>query len=150
MRRRIWPAAAPAFGAALAACFSVFPATAEDATEPRVVISPQTPGGTPPVTSGEDQARKYEGDEDAIATGKQLYAAFNCNGCHAGGGGGMGPALTDDKWLFGSSLPNIVSTINEGRGNGMPGWRGKIPEDQVWRLAAYVKWLSRNGPPPPL
>ncbi len=130
-----------------------WPAAAQDAAEaqePRVALSPQRPGGAPTETSGEDQAEKYENDPDAIAAGKQLYVAFNCNGCHAGGGGGMGPALTDDKWLFGGSLPNIVATLAEGRSKGMPPWRGKIPDEQMWQLAAYVKWLSRNGPPPPL
>jgi cytochrome c oxidase cbb3-type subunit 3 len=26
---------------------------------------------------------------------------MNCSGCHANGGGGMGPALMDDEWIYG-------------------------------------------------
>ena len=36
-----------------------------------------------------------------IAEGKRLFDQFNCVGCHAHGGGGMGPALMDDEWIYG-------------------------------------------------
>ena len=35
--------------------------------------------------------------------GRRLYDAFNCVGCHAHGGGGIGPPLMDDKWIYGTS-----------------------------------------------
>lgn len=126
---------------------SIRPALAvdEEAREPQVVLTPQAVGGAAVPTTGWDKAKKYENDPDAIAAGKGLYAAFNCNGCHAGGGGGFGPALSDDKWIYGGSLPNIVDTLYEGRPRGMPAWRGKIPDEQMWQLAAYVKSLSKPG-----
>jgi cytochrome c oxidase cbb3-type subunit III len=82
--------------------------------------------------------------ENAYATseGQRLFSAFNCVGCHAHGGGGMGPALMDDKWIYGSDPQNIYATIVEGRPNGMPAFRGKIPQPQVWQLAAYVRSLG--------
>ena len=30
----------------------------------------------------------------------------------------------------------------KGRPNGMPSFRGRIPEDQIWQLVAYVRSLS--------
>jgi cytochrome c oxidase cbb3-type subunit 3 len=75
-----------------------------------------------------------------------LYSWFNCNGCHANGGGGMGPPLIDDRWIYGGSIENIVATIREGRPNGMPSFRGKIPDDQIWEIAAYVRSMSGNVP----
>ena len=120
-------------------------AVEEEAREPKVVLTPQGVGGEAVPTTGWDKAKKYENDPDAIAAGKGLYAAFNCNGCHAGGGGGFGPALSDEKWIYGGSLPNIVDTLYEGRPRGMPAWRGKIPDEQMWQLAAYVKSLSKPG-----
>jgi cytochrome c oxidase cbb3-type subunit 3 len=54
----------------------------------------------------------------------------------------MGPPLMDDKWIYGSSSQNIYSTIVEGRPNGMPSFNGKIENDQLWQLAAYVRSLS--------
>jgi cytochrome c oxidase cbb3-type subunit III len=84
----------------------------------------------------------YADNAYAIAEGQRLYAQFNCVGCHAHGGGGMGPPLMDDKWLYGSEPANIFATIVEGRPNGMPAFGGKLSNDQVWQLVAYVRSLS--------
>ena len=84
----------------------------------------------------------YEDNAWAVTEGKRLYQAYNCNGCHANGGGGMGPALMDDKWIYGSEPQNIYTTIVEGRPNGMPAFGGKVPDQQVWQLVAYVRSLS--------
>jgi cytochrome c oxidase cbb3-type subunit III len=77
-----------------------------------------------------------------LSEGKTLYSAMNCVGCHAHGGGGMGPALMDDLWRYGSDPDQVYSTIVEGRPNGMPAWGGKLTDDQVWKLVAYVRSLS--------
>src|SRR5581483_7616358 len=45
----------------------------------------------------------YANDPNALVEGKRLFQSLNCAGCHApGGGGGMGPALSDNVWLYGS------------------------------------------------
>ena len=54
----------------------------------------------------------------------------------------MGPPLMDDEWIYGSEPQNIYATIVEGRPNGMPSFRGKIPDQQVWELVAYVRSMS--------
>jgi cytochrome c oxidase cbb3-type subunit III len=77
-----------------------------------------------------------------LSEGKRLYSWFNCVGCHAHGGGGMGPALMDDRWIYGSEPQNIFATVVEGRPNGMPSFRGKIPAPQIWQLVAYVRSLG--------
>src|SRR5688572_28985262 len=81
-----------------------------------------------------------------MAEGKRLFTAYNCAGCHANGGGGMGPALMDEKWIYGSQPINIFASIVEGRPNGMPSWRGKVPDAQVWQLVAYVQSMSGQAP----
>jgi cytochrome c oxidase cbb3-type subunit 3 len=83
-------------------------------------------------------------DENAWATGegKQLFNQYNCNGCHANGGGGMGPALTDATWRYGHEPDDVFATIVQGRPNGMPAFGGKIPAQQVWQLVAYVRSMS--------
>jgi cytochrome c oxidase cbb3-type subunit III len=89
----------------------------------------------------------YEETAYAISEGQRLFTWYNCAGCHAtNGGGGMGPPLIDGKWIYGSSPENIYATIVEGRPNGMPAFRGKLPEQQVWQLVAYVQSLSGNVP----
>ena len=81
-----------------------------------------------------------------ISEGKRLFDQYNCSGCHSHGGGGMGPPLMDDKWIYGSRPANIFETIVEGRPNGMPSWRDKIPDTQVWQLVAYVQSMSGHAP----
>src|SRR5919107_4008508 len=88
------------------------------------------------------RAAAYERNASAIAQGQQLYAWMNCVGCHSHGGGGMGPALMDDTWLYGGRIDQIAASIMEGRPRGMPAWQGKLTEQQMWQLAAYVRSLS--------
>ena len=90
-----------------------------------------------------DPKTDYEQNAWELSEGKRLFAAYNCNGCHSAGGGGMGPALMDEKWLYGGQPQEIFTTIVEGRPNGMPSFRDRIPDSQVWQLAAYVR--SMNG-----
>ena len=78
----------------------------------------------------------------AVAQGKHLYRWYNCSGCHAQGGGGIGPPLMDDQWIYGSKPDEIFATIMEGRPNGMPSFRGRIPEEHAWQIVAYVRSMS--------
>ena len=84
----------------------------------------------------------YANNSEAIAEGRRLYNWYNCVGCHAGGGGGMGPPLMDEEWIYGSNPANIFETIVKGRPNGMPAYGGKIPSDHVWKLVAFVQTLG--------
>jgi cytochrome c oxidase cbb3-type subunit III len=88
----------------------------------------------------------YADDARAVAEGKRLFGWFGCSGCHANGGGGMGPPLMDAAWIYGSEPENIFATIVQGRPNGMPSYLGRIPDYQVWELVAYVRSLSGNVP----
>jgi cytochrome c oxidase cbb3-type subunit 3 len=84
----------------------------------------------------------YENNAVAISEGKRLFSAYNCVGCHAHGGGSIGPALMDDEWAYGHEADQIFHTILEGRPNGMPPFRGKVPDYQIWQLTAYVRSMS--------
>jgi cytochrome c oxidase cbb3-type subunit 3 len=105
-----------------------------------------SPGGDPPVTARTKKGQDYQKNAYQLAQGKTLFKQMNCNGCHSNGGGGMGPALIDDQWIYGSSVENIVATIREGRPNGMPSYRGKITDDQIWQIAAYVRSMGGKVP----
>jgi len=105
--------------------------------------SPDTiwPGGKQPPTL-DPRAKLYDNNANAISQGQTLYTQMNCEGCHFHGGGGMGPPLMDDEWRYGGRIDQIAATIAEGRPNGMPSWSGKLTDDQIWNLAAYVRTLS--------
>lgn len=89
---------------------------------------------------------EYAESAYAVSEGKRLYSAFNCVGCHAHGGGAIGPALMDNKWIYGSRPEQIYSDIVQGRPNGMPSFEGKIPDYQIWELVAYVRSMSGQLP----
>lgn len=108
-------------------------------------LQPGQPTGTAAASAPALPSTPYtlEGNAYAVSQGKRLYRWYNCSGCHApGGGGDWGPALSDDRWIYGAEPENIFATIVEGRPNGMPSFGGHIPEDQVWQLVAYVRSLS--------
>ena len=101
------------------------------------------PGEAAPVAH---VSNEYEDNAYALSEGKRLFSQMNCVGCHAHGGGGMGPALMDSKWIYGYQPEQIFSTIVEGRPNGMPSFRGKLPDYQIWQISAYVRSLSGLTP----
>lgn len=116
----------------------VQPPSAEQASLPQVSdLAPGPQHKKPPSVPNPDENNSW-----AMAEGKRLYEAYNCVGCHAHGGGGMGPPLMDEKWIYGHSPEQVYATIVEGRPNGMPSFRGKISNDQVWEIVAYVRSLS--------
>ncbi|MDB6162693.1 MAG: cytochrome c class [Xanthomonadaceae bacterium] len=86
----------------------------------------------------------YENNAYHITQGGRLFRWFNCNGCHANGGGSIGPALMDEQWRYGGNIDQIHDSILQGRPNGMPAWKGKVTDQQAWQLSAYVRALSGN------
>ncbi len=99
-----------------------------------------------PLRGGVEQSLRnvspFDRNAFAVNQGKRLYQWYNCNGCHAGGGGGIGPPLMDAQWRYGSDPASIFTTIVQGRPQGMPSFGGHIPEDQVWQIVAYVQSMS--------
>jgi cytochrome c oxidase cbb3-type subunit 3 len=89
----------------------------------------------------------YQENAWGMGEGKRLYAAFNCAPCHGvNGGGAIGPALIDDKWIYGASADQIYATISQGRPDGMPSFGGHVTTQQIWQLVAYVQAMSGQVP----
>jgi cytochrome c oxidase cbb3-type subunit 3 len=88
----------------------------------------------------------YQENAWGVSEGKRLFLLYNCSGCHAQGGGAIGPPLMDDEWIYGYEPFDIFSTIVEGRPNGMPSYRNRMPDFQVWQLVAYVQSMSGQVP----
>lgn len=78
--------------------------------------------------------------------GKDKFKAA-CATCHGADGKGMqalgAPNLTDKIWLHGWGEEAIVRMINNGKVNVMPAQAGRLTEDQIKVLTAYVWGLSR-------
>jgi len=102
-------------------------------------MSPIHPGGS---AKPDPVYNEYEENGYAMSEGKTLFSQMNCVGCHSHGGGGMGVPLMDDTWIYGSKPEQVFATIIEGRPNGMPSFRGKMTDNQVWQLVAYIRSMS--------
>jgi cytochrome c oxidase cbb3-type subunit 3 len=98
------------------------------------------PGVTP---VNPDIKNPFAGDPDAAERGLRDFERFNCVGCHApNGGGGMGPSLSNDKWIYGADPAQIYLTILQGRPNGMPAWGSMLPDTVIWELVSYIKSIA--------
>ncbi len=79
--------------------------------------------------------------------GHQAYAS-KCASCHgAEGGGGIGPNLTDDYWIHGAKMTDLVKVISEGVADkGMPAWGQVLADSEVTALAVHVRSLLGTKP----
>jgi mono/diheme cytochrome c family protein len=127
-------------------------------------LSNRWPGDKPetPVAIGQPPADVAS--PGSIARGKALYAKMQCFNCHGEDGLGDGPAaltLKDDaghpigardfsnpgKFKGGWNEREIARTFLTGLdGTPMPSYRGAVPDQDIWSLAAYVKSLGRPAP----
>ena len=85
-------------------------------------------------------------DPEALAAGKQVFDT-NCASCHTTEGKGLvGPNLTDDYQIHGSTRMDIYQTIHDGvPAKGMIPWGPALPPDQVAAVAAYVSTLRHSN-----
>lgn len=79
-----------------------------------------------------------------LAAGKKVFDV-NCVACHGPDGKGNhllgAPNLTDDVWLYGSSMLQVSHSIRAGRNGNMPA-QAHLGDDKLHMLAAYVYSLS--------
>ena len=84
--------------------------------------------------------------DEAVQAMQQQFTTY-CAACHtpAGTGNQMlgAPNLTDDVWLYGSSLEIVRETLIKGRNGQMPAHGELLGEDRTKILAAYVASLSQ-------
>ena len=109
-------------------------------------------------------------DEAALAEGREFYEKIECNKCHGEAGRGDGPSaptLEDDddlpvraadlteNWFFngGGTVEEIHERLVTGlNGTPMPSFQDLIAaefmtEEQLWRVAQYVRSLAPEEPP---
>lgn len=117
----------------------------ESAPPAQTAVSPLV-GGQVDLALRKRQQEKFGDNAFQITQGQTLYRAFNCYGCHAWGGGDIGPPLMDDTWIYGGEIDQIYLSIAQGRANGMPAFAGRISTDQIWQLSAYVRAMAGHAP----
>ncbi|MBV9631087.1 MAG: cytochrome c [Xanthobacteraceae bacterium] len=111
----------------------------------QVPVTTLAPGGTNPRPTIKTPPLD---DPAAAQRGMQAFNALNCVGCHmANGGGGMGPALSNNFFIYGGEPENIYLSIAQGRPNGMPVWGSMLPDPVIWDLVAYITSISKAPTP---
>lgn len=117
---------------------------------PHRIDSPVGPLPGPPVEATASAENPFADDVRALQEGRRFFVSYNCAGCHGDhGGGGMGPSLRDERWLYGSTDADIADSIVEGRAHGMPAWGRMLTGAQGWQIAAYVKSMRTSHEPDP-
>lgn len=89
-------------------------------------------------------------DAASIDAGKAIFLK-NCASCHGNKGqGGIGPNMTDDYWLHGAGMTNVVHTITNGvPAKGMISWKPILSEKEILQVASYLLTLHGTNPPNP-
>lgn len=82
-----------------------------------------------------------------LEAGRQHYQSV-CAACHGPEGKGNpmlgAPNLTNDIWLYGSTMTQIQHTLRYGRNGNMPA-QAHLNDDRIHILTAYVLSLSENA-----
>ena len=115
------------------------------------LFTPQTTGWT----QGEQYQRRMDAFKKSVMThevhevasgapeskadqGQEIYKA-DCAMCHGENlEGGIGPALTGPKFVYGGALADHVRIITDGTPKGMPGFGKQLGPEKVRAVAQYV------------
>lgn len=107
-------------------------------------------GSDEAVTNMARYVRSLSGLEEADEAAQAMQQQFTtyCSACHTPAGTGNpllgAPNLTDDIWLYGSSLETVRTTIANGRSGQMPAHGELLGANRTKILAAYVYSLSQQ------
>lgn len=98
----------------------------------------------------ETELRALLKDPSRIKEGRSIFQS-KCTSCHGPQGqGGIGPNLTDDYWIHGGKMTDILSVVTKGvLDKGMPPWGSILKQEELYSVVAFVKSLGGTHPPNP-
>ena len=90
----------------------------------------------------------YDGNAEAIAEGKSVYTS-NCQLCHTNtlqGGPFGAPSLVDDKVRHSRVVNDVgmFEVIFGGAAGAMAGFKGRLTQDQILKVIAYVRSMKQK------
>lgn len=88
-------------------------------------------------------------DEASLAEGKTIFNQF-CLSCHmaTGGGGPIGPNLTDQYWIHGGSFDDVAEVIKTGvAGTSMVPWGSMLTPVKIQQVSSFILSLQGSNPP---
>jgi mono/diheme cytochrome c family protein len=105
----------------------------------------------------------YQDFKKVAEEGHQKFMSAGCNGCHGGtGGGGMGPPLTNQIWVYGSDDDTLFRLIAVGTDQlqkqgysrkGSENVVGPMPPmgtvlkapDNIWKVIAWIRSVNPSS-----
>jgi mono/diheme cytochrome c family protein len=123
-------------------------------------------GGTPLETARKAEKgslqSSYADYASVAADGRKVYLAAGCNGCHGMGGGGMGPPLTNQVWVYGKDDDTLFRLIALGSDElqkqgysrkGSENVVGPMPpfgeivksDDDMWKIIAFIRSVNPDS-----
>jgi cytochrome c oxidase cbb3-type subunit 3 len=99
----------------------------------------------------DDENFTYDDSPTVLLAGQQVFQK-NCVACHTADGGGLvGPNLTDEYWILGGGMENVVNTLRKGgrEGKGMIPWEGVLDKQEILAVSSYVLSLQGTNPENP-
>jgi len=95
-------------------------------------------------SAAQAQTNPFTNNQAAVDEGRSLYNS-TCTGCHGANGaaGEFGPGLAIPGRSYARrSDAQIFDAVQHGiPGTPMPAHQGKLTDDQIWKIATYVKGL---------
>jgi len=88
-------------------------------------------------------------DATSIDEGKAIFKDMNCFACHGmnGEGNAIGPNMTDEFWLHGCKIQDLVTVIKNGvPAKGMTPFKGQLSDEKIQKVASYVLSLKGTNP----
>ena len=106
--------------------------------------------GPSPSGAGQTSGAVSSSNPASHAEGGTIFtrSCATCHGADAKGVAGLGtPDFTNPKVQAGLKDDQIVTTIENGKpGTMMPAWGGKLTQQQILAVAAYLRSLAPTGP----
>ena len=136
-------------------------------TGPELASPPPDPLPSPPWLGPQPIHAPHLGEQYmnmpwALSEGKRLFGWYNCSGCHARGGGGMGPPLTNQVWVYGKDDDTLFRLIALGSDalkaqgysrKGSENVVGPMPAmgtivksgDDMWKIIAWIRSVNPSS-----
>ena len=131
---------------------------------PKLRVRLQRPAAASPLETARNAEKgslksPYADYASVAEEGRKLYLAAGCNGCHGMGGGGMGPPLTNEVWVYGKDDDTLFRLIalgsdelqkqgfsrkgSENVVGPMPPFGGIVKsDDDMWKIIAWIRSVN--------
>ena len=100
---------------------------------------------TPPAGASDPRVPKYQENAYQVSQGGRYFTWYGCGRCHAAGAKGV-LDLGDGRWKHGGGFDQVYRFIARGHAGTLANYGDRIPVEQLWQIAAYVRDLGTVAP----